>query len=257
MTWRSSSLFGYGNGPVVDCLKGVVWGMRRTIILALAALLMLTSIGLAAPKEMTLRVSEPGEAAEWKLGAANTIKWSFRGELGQNVAIRLQRIGWVNAQMTISEATPLGINRSGSFKWELPADLPPGGKYTVAVTAENGIGDTSGEFKLVAGKGTVTQIKLEALPKGERWSAGATVSIRWTYGGSPGQTVKLALIKKAESDVTVISASVPIGAEGKGRYEWKVPSLKPGTDYYIGIVSNSNAFYQDMGVEPVILTATK
>ena len=257
MTWRSSSLFGYGNGPVGDWLKGVALGMRRTMILALAVLLLLTSIGMAAPKEMNLRVAEPGEAAEWKLGTANTIKWSFRGELGQNVAIRLQRMGWVNAQMTLSEATPLGANRSGSFKWDLPADLPPGGKYTIAVTAENGIGDTSGEFTLVAGKGPATQIKVEALPKGERWAAGTTVSIRWTYGGSPGQTVKLALIKKAEGDVTVISASVPIGAEGKGRYEWKVPSLKPGTDYYIGIVSNSNAFYQDMGVEPVILTATK
>ena len=231
--------------------------MKRTVVLVWAFLLLLTSIALAAPREMNLRVAEPGEATEWKLGAENTIKWSFRGELGANVAIRLQRVGWVNARMTLTEAAPLGVNRSGSFKWNIPADLPPGGKYTVAVTAENGIGDTSGEFILVGGKGPVTQIVLESQPKGgERWSSGAAVSIRWTYAGSPGQMVKLALIKKDEGSVTPIVAATPVGADGKGRYEWKVPPLKPGADYYVGIASNSNAFYQDMGKDPVIITAT-
>jgi len=75
-----------------------------------------------------LKVKEPGEATNFVVGAANMIKWSFRGELGQNVAIRLQRAGWVNARMTLSEATPVGANGSGSFKWNTPADLPPGGE---------------------------------------------------------------------------------------------------------------------------------
>lgn len=232
--------------------------MMRTIVLALTVLMMLTSIGLAAPGGMNLRVGEPGESTEWILGTANTIKWSFRGELGPNVAIRLQRVGWVNAQMILSDGAPLGANRSGAYKWNIPADLSPGGSYTVTVTAENGIGDTSGEFTLVAGKGPLTQISLEApLKGGDRWSAGNTVSIRWTYGGNPGQTVKLALIKKEEGSVTGISASVPIGSDGKGRYEWKVPALKPGKDYYVSIASNSNAFFQDMSKVAVSITATQ
>jgi hypothetical protein len=203
-----------------------------------------------------MRQASPGPIAA-PLGSANAIKWSFRGELGSTVAIRLQRMGWVNAQTVLSEAVPIGTNRSGVFKWNIPADLPPGGKYTVAVTAENGIGDTSGEFTLVAGKGPLNQVTLEVPPRGsERWSVGATVLVRWTYGGSPGQTVKLALISKEEGSVTAIAASVPIGADGKGYYEWKVPSLKPGKDYYVGIASNSNAFCQDMSKGPLTISAT-
>lgn len=232
--------------------------MKRVVFLAFSILLLLMSTGLAAPKEMTLRVTEPGESTEWILGTANTIKWSFRGELGQNVTIRLQRAGWVNARMTLSEAAPLGAGKSGSFKWDIPADLPPGGKYTITVTAENGIGDMSGEFTFVAGKTPVTRILLTDPPKGgERWSVGTPVTIRWKFTGSPGQTVKLALIKKEEGSVTEISSSVPIGVDEKGLYEWKVPALKPGNDYYIGIASNSNAFYQDMGTAPVVITATR
>lgn len=228
--------------------------MRRTLVLVLAVWLLTASVALAAPKEMNLHVSDPGESSEWVLGTANTIKWSFRGELGTTVAIRLQRQGWVNAHMTLSESAPLGTGRVGAFKWNIPADLSPGGKYTVAITAENGIREMSGEFALIAGKGPLTQIILEApLKRGERWNIGSNVSIRWTYSGSPGQTVKLALIRKEEGDVTAITASVPIGADGKGRYEWKVPHLKPGNVYYVGIASNENAFYQDMSKEPVII----
>ena len=61
----------------------------------------------AAPREMTLRVAEPGEATEWKLGAENTIKWSFRGELGANVAIRGEakfgRINWPDGGDKVDE----------------------------------------------------------------------------------------------------------------------------------------------------------
>lgn len=231
--------------------------MRQAFVWVLAVLLLTASVALAAPKEMNLHVTDPGETSEWKLGTANTIKWSFRGELGTTVDIRLQRLGWVNAQMTLSESAPLGTNQSGAYKWNIPADLSPGGKYTVAITAENGIREMSGEFTLIAGKGPLTQIVLEAPQKrGERWIIGSNVSIRWIYSGSPGQTVKLALIRKDEGDVTSIAASVPIGADGKGRYEWKVPDLKPKNAYYVAIASNENAFYQDMSKDPVMIIAS-
>ena len=232
--------------------------LKRAAVLGLMAILLSTSLAVASPKEMSLRVTSPSEVAEWALGGTNTIKWSFRGELGKTVSVRLQRQGWVNARLVLAEDTPLGMEQSGAYKWNTPSDLPPGGKYTISVTAENGIGDTSGEFKLVAGKTPVTQILLENPPKGsEQWTIGATAVIRWAFDGSPGQTVRLALIKKEESAVIAIAASVPIGVDGKGKYEWKVPALKPGNDYFIGIVSNSNAFYQDMGATPVGISAAR
>jgi hypothetical protein len=232
--------------------------MKRIVVLVVAGMMLLAANGLAAPKEMNLRVAEPGESTEWTVGAPSNIKWSFRGELGQNVAIRLQRMGWVNAQATVVEATPLGTGKSGTYKWNIPVDLPPGGKYTITVMAENGIGDTSGEFTLTAGKTPVNQITLESPPKGsERWNTGATVSLRWTYSGSPGQMVKLALIKKDDGSVTSIVASIPIGVDGKGHYDWKVPALKSGNDYYVGIASNTNSFYQDLSKEAVSINVAR
>lgn len=224
----------------------------------MAVLLVGSSAGLAAPKEMKLKLNEPGTAAEWTIGANNTVKWSYRGELGATVQITLQRVGWLNARMTVVEAAPIGPEKSGSYKWMVPDSLPPGSNYTIAVTAENGLSETSGEFSLVAGKTPLTQISLEALPKGaEKWTIGAPVSLRWTYAGNPGQTVKLALINKTDSELIPIVASIPIGVDGKGRYEWTVPKLKPGGDYYIAIASTTNAFYQDLGKTPVIISATK
>ena len=232
--------------------------LKRAILLGMMASLLLTSCAAAAPKEMTLKVTEPVESTEWTLGAVNTVKWSFRGELGKLVSVRLQRQGWVLARQTLAEGTALGNERSGTFKWTTPAELPPGGHYTVSVTAENGIGDMSGEFRIVAGKAPVTQLSLAAPPKGEeRWIVGSPSVIRWTFTGKPGPTVKLALIQKQTGDVIPITGSASIGVDGKGSYEWKVPALKPGNDYFVGIASNSNAFYQDMGAAPVSISATR
>ena len=233
--------------------------MRCLVCVVLVGLmLLLTPAAWAGPKDMSLRVTDPGKAAEWLVGATNNLKWSFSGELGPSVTIRLQRNGWVNARIILFEAAPIGANRSGSFKWKTPADLPPGENYTVSVTAENGIGDTSAEFKLIAGKTPVTTLTLDALPKGSaRWVSGATVSLRWSYAGNPGPTVKLALIKKEVGVVAVIAEATPLGIDGKGRLDWTVPKVALGNDYYIGIVSTTNVFYQDMGKEPVVITAAK
>ena len=233
--------------------------LTKLVSIATIGLLLLTSaVGLAAPKEMKLKLNEPGQAAEWKIGGEHSIKWSYRGELGPTVKITLQRVGWQNARLTVAEAAPIGPERSGSLKWVVPDSLPPGSNYTVTITAENGFSETSGEFSLVAGKAPLTQINLEALAKGaEKLTVGAPVSLRWTYSGNPGPMVQLALINKTDSDLIPIVASIPIGVDGKGRYEWTVPKLKPGGDYYLAIASTTNAFYQDMSKTPFVISATK
>ena len=232
--------------------------MRKIFLVFFLAVLFALPTAWAASSEMALKVTDPGTGAEWPIDAVSTVKWAFRGDPGQTVAIRLVRVGWVNAQMIIAESAPVGANRAGSFKWKIPADLPPGADYTVSVMAENGISDTSGGFKLTAGKTPVVKIELEAIPKGgERWSTGSKATIRWSYAGNPGQAVKLALIKKDDATVTVIVPSTPIGADGKGSFEWTVPALKPSGDYYVGIVSLANPFYQDTGKGPVVIGATK
>jgi len=232
--------------------------VKKIIGVLFLLILLTTSAVWAAANEMNLKVGDPGTGAELTIGSVNTVKWSFRGDLGQTVMIRLQRLGWVNAQMTLAEAAPIGANRSGTYKWQIPADLPPGGNYTMTVVAENGISEMSGELKLIAGKTPVSKLEIDApLKVGERWQTGSKMTIRWSYAGNPGQSIKLALIKKDEGAVTVIASTIPVGINGQGSYEWTVPSLKPGTDYYVGIVSNTNAFYQDLGKTPVIISAAK
>lgn len=222
--------------------------------------MLLTSCAWAAPSEMSLRMNDPAGGSEWGIGSEQTIKWSYRGEFSKSVEIRLQRAGWVHAQMTLADAVPIGTGRSGSFKWKVPADLPPSGDYTIRITAENGISDLSSEFKLIPapGKTPTTKLELEPLPKGgDRWSIGSKVRIRWSYAGNMGMTVKLGLIKKEDSAVTVIAAAIPAGADGRGSFEWTVPELKPAGDYYLGIASTTNSFYQDTGKQAVTIVATK
>lgn len=233
-------------------------GLKKVLLVGLTVWLFGSASVMAAPQEMRLRITAPGAETQWTVGANETLKWSYRGEMGPSVAVSLQRVGWINARMILAETTPIGQNRAGSFRWAVPESLPPGENYTLSVTAENGIGDTTGEFSLIAGKKPATQLKLDALTKGEdRWATGSAVVIRWSWSGSPGQTVQLALIKKDDASIVAIATSVPIGIDGKGRYEWKVPLLKPAADYYIGIASNSNAFYQDLSKNPVVISATR
>ena len=232
--------------------------MKKLVLMGTLAWLLLTSAAWASPNEMSLRMNDPAGGSEWGSGSEQTIKWSYRGEFSKTVEIRLQRAGWVHAQMTLADAAPIGTGRSGSFKWKIPADLPPAGDYSVRVAAENAISDMTGEFKLLPGKGPVAKLELEPLPKGgERWTTGAKVKLRWSYTGNPGATVKLGLIKKEEGNVTLIAAGIPVCLDGRGGFEWTVPDLKPGSDYYVGIASASNPFYQDIGKSPVTIVAAK
>lgn len=230
-------------------------GKKKLVVLLMGLLLLaLMTAAAAAPKEMRLRLTEPGAGAQWTIGSTVNVKWSTRGELGQTVSISLQRAGLVNARTVLAEAAPIGQNRNGAFKWTIPQDLPVGDNYTLTVTAENGIGETSGDFALVAGKGPAPKLALEAPAKGEeRWQIGTKVRIRWNWSGDPGQLVRLALIKKEDSSATPIVESTPVGVDGKGQYEWTVPELKPDGDYYLSIVSTSNPFYQDMGKTALVI----
>jgi len=139
--------------------------LEKLVLVGLAALLLSAAGVTAAPKEMSLRVTSPQAESQWTVGTNNTVKWSFRGELGSTVSLSLQRVGWVNARMNLAEVAPIGQNRAGSFKWFVPAELPPGGNYTLTVIAENGIGDSSGEFSLVAGKTPLITLKNVVLPE--------------------------------------------------------------------------------------------
>src|SRR3989304_3646197 len=81
---------------------------------------------------------------------------------------------------------------------------------------------------------------------GESWARGTTQTIRWTYAGNPGSSVKIELLK---GDVvkSAIAKNTLIGSNGTGSYSWKIPSNQTaGTDYKIRITSTTISNYSDM-----------
>ena len=58
---------------------------------------------------MKLKLNEPGTAAEWTIGANNTVKWSYRGELGATVQITGN---YANGQDVLSFTNQNGITGS-------------------------------------------------------------------------------------------------------------------------------------------------
>lgn len=76
-------------------------------------------------------------------------------------------------------------------------------------------------------------------PKGGQvWKAGTTHPISWTYKGSPGDFVKIELLK--DGSATLLKSGVSIGTNGKGSWNWTIPKKKtPGTDYKIRITSTT------------------
>ena len=80
---------------------------------------------------------------------------------------------------------------------------------------------------------------------GESWTRGSKQTIRWTYAGNPGSSVKIELLKGGALNGTITS-SVSRGSNGNGSYSWRISSTQAtGSDYTIRITSTSNSNYKD------------
>jgi len=80
---------------------------------------------------------------------------------------------------------------------------------------------------------------------GEAWKKKIASTIRWSYLGSPGASVKIELLKGG-APIKTITKSTAIGKRGSGSFRWKVPkSLKAGSDYTIRITSKKLGDFTD------------
>ncbi len=80
---------------------------------------------------------------------------------------------------------------------------------------------------------------------GEKWKANTPYTIRWTYSGDLGPTVKIELLKGAAVDRLIVLRT-PIGANGEGSYRWKIPGDQAlGSNYKIRITSRKYTSYID------------
>jgi hypothetical protein len=82
---------------------------------------------------ISITVVSPNGGEYWKRGTRQTIKWKYTESVGSYVKIQL--IQGSTVSRTITNRTPIGTNKAGSFSWLLPSNLTPGSNYKVRVTS--------------------------------------------------------------------------------------------------------------------------
>ncbi len=80
---------------------------------------------------------------------------------------------------------------------------------------------------------------------GESLRRGTSYTIKWTFTGNPGSSVKIELLKNGVPN-SVIAGSAFTGSAGSGSYSWRMSRAQTtGTDYQIRVTSTSNGAATD------------
>jgi len=191
------------------------------------------------PSSITVTVPNGGQA--WQAGDTKAINWSYKGQPGASVKIDLLKGGTLHH--TLTSSTPVGNSGKGSFNWPISASQTPGSDFKVRITSATNSSytdDSDQNFTVIP-----ISLTVKSPNGGENWQAGTNATIRWTYDGNPGNSVKIELLK---DDVTeqVITGGAPIGTGGIGAFTWPVPPDHAFGDHYkIRITSASNSAYTD------------
>jgi len=207
-------------------------------------LLSVSIVNLLAESSPTITVVSPNGGQAWRTGSYKTISWTYTGNPGASVKIKLMKNGVLDS--IIVPSVSVGTSGSGSYSWTIPPTQTLGADYKVRVisTTNTAYWDSSDKkFSIVAPPAiTVTS------PNGaESWKKGSLHSINWTFTGNPGANVKIELLKAGVVQSTLIGAT-PVGTGGSGTFSWTVPSaLLVGTNYKIRITSTTKSFCKDTG----------
>jgi hypothetical protein len=163
---------------------------------------------------------------------------------------------------TISAGTSIGSGGTGSYTWPIASDSSgaTGSDFKVSVqsTSLPTIKDTSNNNFIITAASTSspTAITVTTPNGGETWQRGTTQTIRWSYTGSPGSAVRIALLK-AGTEIGTISASTSIGSGGTGSYTWPIASDSSGatgSDFKVSVQSTSLPTIKDTSNNNFTLT---
>src|SRR5450759_1865792 len=199
---------------------------------------------ISAPAISSITVTSPNGGETWARGVTQTIKWTYVGNPGSSVKIELMKGGVLNS--TINSSTSIGINGSGSYNWLINSTQTLGSDYKVMVTSttNSAYTDTSDNNFTISAP-AISSITVTSPNGGETWARGVTQTIKWTYVGNPGSSVKIELMKGGVLNST-INSSTSIGINGSGSYNWLINSTQTmGTDYMVRVTSTTNPVYND------------
>jgi YD repeat-containing protein len=184
-----------------------------------------------------ITVTSPDGGETWGAGTSKTIHWTYSGNPGSAVKIELIKGGLLNS--VITPATPIGNAVTGAYTWMIATDQIPGNDYQIKVTSTSNTvySDTSNDNFAI---GPVANITVTSPNAGEQWPAGTTKTLRWTYSGNVGPSVRIELLKGGVLD-RLITDGVSLGTGGVGTYNWQIPFEQTvGNDYKIKVTSMSN-----------------
>jgi len=188
----------------------------------------------------SVTVTSPNGGEALSAGTVKTITWNYSGDPGY-LRVELVKAGSVVA--TISSFTLKGSNGAGSYNWLVPSSQATGSDYRIRVTSTSNaaITDMSDTFFTVLGP----SVTVTSPNGGETLSAGTTKTITWNYSGNPGSYLRIEVLK-AGSVLKTLSSYVSKGTNGKGSYNWIIPSNQAsGSDYKIRITSTSTSSLTD------------
>jgi beta-lactamase class D len=186
----------------------------------------------------SITVTTPNGGETWQRGTTQTITWSYTGSPGSTVKIVLLKAG--TEVGTIKDSTSTGSIGTGSYSWPMATTGTTGSDFKVSVQSisQPTIKDTSNNTFNITPPLTPT-ITITSPNGGETWQRGTTQTITWSYTGSPGSTVKIALLKGG-IEVGTIKDSMSTGNLGTGAYTWPMATTgTTGSDFKVSVQSIS------------------
>src|SRR5450759_3603111 len=164
---------------------------------------------ISAPAISSITVTSPNGGENWARSTTQTIRWNYTGSPGSFVNITLLKGGVFNR--TINSSIPVGSSGSGSYNWLINSTQTLGSDYKVMVTSttNSAYTDTSDNNFTISAP-AISSITVTSPNGGETWARGVTQTIKWTYVGNPGSSVKIELMKGGVLNST-INSSTSIG----------------------------------------------
>jgi len=213
---------------------GTLWGESGFFRIAYSELTSVVKFG-----QYTIRyaISEPPPPPTCTY-SINPTSASFQSDGGSgnvNVSTTESNCSWT----AVSNDSWIIINsgNSGTGTGTVMYSVSP----NVNTNSRNGTMTIAGKTFTVSQEGVPPpspSITIEVPNGGERWKAGTTQTIRWSYTGNPGSYVKIELLKAGQLSST-LSSRAKIGNRS---YNWRINRKQAAdSDYKIQITSTTNS----------------
>jgi hypothetical protein len=170
-----SKVLRYFSGFYIINWQGVIMKLR---IVLMVIIIICSVLGMQA---QTIEVINPNASSDWKIGSTYTIQWVKRGDMDNQVRIKLFNEAGIDLVYSIADRE----ENNESYTWRIPNEINEG-RYRIKVfTVDRRIIDLSDVFRIsprqvMPDPNKITnEFKVLAPVKGDRVYLGEETVIRW------------------------------------------------------------------------------